>query len=354
MRLVMLGAANSANTAAWVRGLQSSGHSVEVVTFHPGMLRDTTVHTIRTGALLGKCRYVVATSQVKQLLARLTPDIVIGYYLSSYGVAASLSWRGPLVLAAAGSDLRKLHSPLAVRFVATRGDLFLAWAQHIAQRLERLGVDRSRILTLHRGIDLKTFSPSGPSATRQARYCVSSTRSLKQTYRLDVSMRAVAQLVHEGLDVHYTIMGEGPLRRKLEDLSRELGIGDRVSFPGLQSNQAVAAQLRASDVYISTTSSDGASSSLFEAMGCGALPVVSDIPANREWVMNGDNGLLVDGGSVASVAAALRRALESPEVRQRATRVNLAMARQRLDQRQNLAAMLRRFEQVVVSRRGKV
>jgi glycosyltransferase involved in cell wall biosynthesis len=64
--------------------------------------------------------------------------------------------------------------------------------------------------------------------------------------------------------------------------------------------------LRAADVYVSASSSDGTSSSLLEAMASGLYPVVSDITANRPWVEHGKNGLLFAVGDAASLAEALR------------------------------------------------
>jgi glycosyltransferase involved in cell wall biosynthesis len=51
--------------------------------------------------------------------------------------------------------------------------------------------------------------------------------------------------------------------------------------------------LSRADIYVSTSLYDGTSVSLLEAMGSGAFPVVTDIPANREWITNGENGFLV-------------------------------------------------------------
>jgi glycosyltransferase involved in cell wall biosynthesis len=51
--------------------------------------------------------------------------------------------------------------------------------------------------------------------------------------------------------------------------------------------------LSRADIYVSTSLYDGTSVSLLEAMGSGAFPVVTDIPANREWITNGQNGFLV-------------------------------------------------------------
>lgn len=50
--------------------------------------------------------------------------------------------------------------------------------------------------------------------------------------------------------------------------------------------------LRRSKCYISATKSDGSSLSLLEAMGNGAIPIVSNIPSNREWIVDGINGKL--------------------------------------------------------------
>jgi glycosyltransferase involved in cell wall biosynthesis len=51
--------------------------------------------------------------------------------------------------------------------------------------------------------------------------------------------------------------------------------------------------LAQSDIYVSTSPYDGTSVSLLEALASGAFPIVTDIPSNREWITDGDNGFLV-------------------------------------------------------------
>ena len=61
---------------------------------------------------------------------------------------------------------------------------------------------------------------------------------------------------------------------------------------------------RAADLYLSASHSDGSSVSLMEALGCGLPVLVSDIPGNREWVTDGEQGwLFPDGDDAAAVAA---------------------------------------------------
>jgi glycosyltransferase involved in cell wall biosynthesis len=51
--------------------------------------------------------------------------------------------------------------------------------------------------------------------------------------------------------------------------------------------------LAQSDIYVYTSPYDGTSVSLLEALASGVFPVVTDIPSNREWIADGDNGFLV-------------------------------------------------------------
>jgi glycosyltransferase involved in cell wall biosynthesis len=60
--------------------------------------------------------------------------------------------------------------------------------------------------------------------------------------------------------------------------------------------------------YVSVSRSDSTSQSLLEGMAAGLLPVVSDIPGNREWVMHRESGLLVPTGDAEALAAALLEA----------------------------------------------
>jgi glycosyltransferase involved in cell wall biosynthesis len=104
----------------------------------------------------------------------------------------------------------------------------------------------------------------------------------------------------------------------------------------------MATWLRASDLYVSNSFSDGASLSLLEAMSCGLPVVVSDVPALLEWVTDGVNGLVVPRGDSAALARAMVRLVEDDAARGRMGRENRAIAVQRAD----WAANFRRLEEI--------
>ena len=85
------------------------------------------------------------------------------------------------------------------------------------------------------------------------------------------------------------------------------------------------ALLREHHVYVSTSPHDTTSVSLLEAMACGLFPVVTDIPANREWIVDGENGRLVPAGQATRLAVTLIDSWRDSGLRERARRHNLEL-----------------------------
>jgi glycosyltransferase involved in cell wall biosynthesis len=163
-------------------------------------------------------------------------------------------------------------------------------------------------------------------------------------------VRATGLVAERGYDVSYNLLGRGPLLDPLQNLARHLDLADRVSFPGYFQPAMVAAHLRAADVYVSASKSDGASSSLFEAMACGAFPVVSDIPANRDWIESGVNGYLVPPDDVERFANAICQALASPDFRHKAVIMNVNIVNQKLSRLRNQRQLSDSFRELVCAK----
>ena len=97
-------------------------------------------------------------------------------------------------------------------------------------------------------------------------------------------------------------------------------------------------------VYVSLAESDGTSLGLLEALALGAVPVLSDIPANRPWVRDGETGVLT-GSAPEAVADAIQRAreLRSGDAPAR----NLRLVSERGDREANLSAWAVSLERLV-------
>ena len=118
------------------------------------------------------------------------------------------------------------------------------------------------------------------------------------------------------------VLGEGRLRSSLQSLAQELGIAERVDFPGFQENPF--AFLAKADLFVLSSTHEALPTVLIEAMACGCPVVSTDCPFGpREILEDGRLGPLVPVGDSEALADAIARTLDDPpereELRQRAS-----------------------------------
>jgi L-malate glycosyltransferase len=111
-------------------------------------------------------------------------------------------------------------------------------------------------------------------------------------------------------DVDLLMAGDGPLRGELEDLTRSLGIADRVKFLGIRRD--VPELLKAADAFALTSVSEAASLTLLEAMATGLPCVVTAVGGNGEIVRHEKEGLLFPRADSVACGVALTRLLSNP------------------------------------------
>ncbi len=153
-----------------------------------------------------------------------------------------------------------------------------------------LGANQAQIVTFPWGVDLARFMAHPTS--RELPIRILSARRLESLYNVDTVIAAfssaVALVPH--ISMRLTIVGEGSLEKALRSQVRALEVDDLVDWTGHVSERTLARVMRASDIYVSAASVDGSSISLLQAMACGAIPVVTAIDSNCEWVIDRWNG----------------------------------------------------------------
>lgn len=213
-----------------------------------------------------------------------------------------------------GKHRLRLYRRIISRFVSISSD--------IKQLLHQHGVPSSRIVSIPNGIDTTHFSPAlNPErSSLRARLglpleqpIVVFVGRLQPVKQVDVLLHAWAG-AESG---HLIVLGDGEERDALTELAKTLKLGGRVEFRGMVPN--VVDYLRAADIFVLPSASEGLSVALLEAMSSGLVPVATAIGGAVELIEDQETGLLVQSGDIIGLRSALSHALSSPAWRQSAT-----------------------------------
>jgi len=350
-RLFLLGDARQVHLLRWAEYFDEAGYEVLTLTLEePTAKYPGRVHVLHVStALPDAVRYPLAVPAARAMARRFAPHVVNAHFVPNYGLIASKLGRDPWVLSTWGSDV--MTDPDKSAFHMWRTRRVLASARYVTsdadvmtERLQRLGVPLDHILTFPYGVDTDLFfPPTGPVAGGPR---IVSNRKLEPVYGVSTVIDAFPG-VHEAFPgAELTIAGDGSLHTELIHRA-EGSLGARsITFVGAVDHARMPGLLRENDIYVSASRSDTTSVSLLEAMACGLLPVVTDIPANREWITHGENGVLVPVGQPMALALAIIEAWRDRALVERARRVNVERVRQRARWRDNMRSVHALFDSI--------
>jgi glycosyltransferase involved in cell wall biosynthesis len=170
--------------------------------------------------------------------------------------------------------------------------------------LERFGVEATRATTILNGADIDVFNPDVERRDSPApfeRYCLFVGR-LTPRKAPDLLLEALV----EAPRVNCVFAGDGPERRKLEQLAADLGVTDRVAFLGDISPQLLAPLYVGADLLVIPSFSETTPLVAFEAMACGTPVLSSRVAGLPDVVHDWSTGFLVKPGDVGQMAIAMR------------------------------------------------
>ncbi len=234
------------------------------------------------------------------------------------------------------------------RFVHLGVDRIVAAANGHKDYIARIeGLPRRKISVIYNGVNPDRFR-SGLSSKEAKRRLgidadapvVSIVAALRPDKAHAVFLRAARMILDRLPDTHFLVVGDGPERHKLAQISRELQVEPRVHFLGIQ--RQLGDILAAVDV--NTLSSNPEQETLsvaaIEAMSAGVPIVCTDVGFMREIVLPGVTGALTRVGDAADLAAKVLSLLVDESERSRLGRNASARVEKRLTSR----VMTRAFE----------
>lgn len=230
--------------------------------------------------------------RLRQTFLQFKPNIVHVHQANTVAFVTILALKKlnvPIVLTTWGSDVLTLPkknkiAKAMVQYNLRHANKITADANYMAEAITDLANDKTVVVT--------TFGIDVPENVGTKQNIIFSNRLHKPLYNIDRIVKNFAEFVKVNQEWKLVVAAEGPDSTGLQALASDLGLNDKVEFKGWLKGSENREWYEKAKVFASVPSSDGTSVSLLEAMGFGCVPVVSDLPANREWITDGVNGLV--------------------------------------------------------------
>jgi len=268
-----------------------------------------------------------AVTSLRALLAREKPDIVHGYLMTSYVIAALSTWNtGPGVVIASrrGLDTYPRHSSRWLRLVAGPANRLIDFHLCNSEAVQELviadeNVPRSKTGVIYSGIDPPSVTNQLELPERWSRGGedgrVAMVANLNSHKRHGDVLDAVSLIVKQRPRFKLVLFGDGAERASIERSLHEKGLTNSVVLAGAQKDAAKF--LSGFDLTVLASSKESFPNALLESMVRGIPVVATRVGGIPELVREGIDGILVESGSPEQLAAAMLELLDKPQLRQR-------------------------------------
>lgn len=356
MRICYISHAGSHFSAPYIEYFAGQGHDVHLISLQEGDVPNAVVHhplrrpidPMKSGPV-----YLFAHRAVRRVLRAVRPDIVHAHYLTSNGFMAARCGIHPLVVSGRGSDVNdSMGHPIRRRLITyamRKADLVNVVSLELEKKVLDLGIAAAKVLRLTQGVDAPRFMVDR-TQRRPGPPRLICTRKLEPVYQCDRIVCALAGIAARGMAFAFTFAAGGGQEASLRRQVSQAGLDEHVRFHGGFRQEELPALLAEADVYVSASLRDGTSPALLEAMASGAFPVVSDIPANWEWLSGDGDGLYFDPKDELQLVEALVTAMADERLRSEAVALNRRTVQERADRETNMRVLADHYERLVNGR----
>lgn len=326
MKLILLSARNSTHTVRWANAFVERGHEVHVVSIQtggPALDARVKVHFLPHAAPAG---YLTNVFRLRKLIREIKPDVMNVHYASGYGVLGMLSRFHPVCVNVWGSDVYEFPflNPVnkrLIRQVLRSADQVASTSEAMAGQTRSLATTKRPIEVTPFGVDTARFAPK-PKDERSI--VVGTIKILAPIYGQTVLIDAFAAALRHtetkrpdvAAKMRLLLVGDGPMRRELEERCKDRGIAARTTFTGAVEHAEIPGFLAKLDVFVAVTLVDESFGvAVVEASSAGVPVVVSDVPGFREVVEDGRTGLIVPRNDVGATCEAIQKLVLNPDLR---------------------------------------
>ncbi len=185
------------------------------------------------------------------------------------------------------------------------------------RELVAYGVPSQKIKIIPIGIDTRKFTYIPLKEKDRKNFNLLTLGYLTRRKGTELTVKALQLVKREFPKVHLTVIGDGPQRRELENLSRELDLAKNVTFAGFVNYERLSREYQNSHLLVSMSRAESWGQVYIDAMACGLPVITSRNDGSNEIVINGKTGYLVDQEDYASLARKIINLIQHPKIMNR-------------------------------------
>jgi len=307
-----------------VMGLRAAGVRAALVANPDGELLKRAAEGLELVPLAPRTEMDFSAAwRLTRVIKRLGPDVVHAHDPHAVAMAAlalSFETKGPRpALVATRRVQTRMKQHAFSRWKYRQVDCFICASEAIMRAVIADGVEASRAVTVHEGIDLVRVDAVAEASAHAAFWLphqaplVGTVGALLPHKGQHDLIDAAALVVREVPDARFLVLGEGELRESLEHHIKHLHLERHVLLAGYRPD--ALGLVRSFDVFVMCSTSEGLGMPLLEAMACRRAVVASRVGGIPEVVVDGETGILVPARTPRALASAIATLLGDPRRR---------------------------------------
>ena len=277
------------------------------------------------------CNTVISKFKPEKVIAFFgIPSGIIAYWTKKrYSLPYIISLRGGDVPGFFVKKLRFYHciTKPVIRNVWKGAEHVIANSNRLCELAKRTD-SKLEISVIPNGVDTEKYKPGHGIYSKKSKTKILSVGRLNEQKGIQNLLKACYALNQNGLNGKFSleILGDGPSRRMLEKLTKDMCLQDRVFFTGWVSKNEIADKYNTADIFVLPSLDEGMSNALLEAMATG-LPVVASDLAGDNLLINEENALVVPVNNKQLLSNALRQLIVNENLRKKMGRKSMVIAK---------------------------
>ena len=373
IKICFLGDTAACHLWRWAKYFSHRGHDVSVITLNPQIIDDfgkVKVYFLKkvipgTNLISRTLNLIPTLLRLKKLIKEIKPNVIHSHSAGGYAWLPMFLGLHPFVITPWGNDIlipgyQSMVERFFTKLAFKKADLITCDGENTRQIMINLGVPCKKIRFITFGVDIRKFKRNPKDEKLKNALgaanskIVINTRFLTEIHDVQTLITAIPLVLKEFTKVKFVIVGDGPQKESLMNLTKNLGVSDATKFVGQISEEKMALYLNTADVYISCSLSEsGLAASTAEAMAC-ELPIINTNTGDiKLWIKNGKGGFIVPTKAPKILAEKIIYLLKNDKTNIEFGKINRKIIEQRNNYYKEMAKMEKIYQELTENKYEK-